>query len=45
MECDETIEYDFDYQDEDASGEVHLYVVDNVGSATFDFYIKGVELQ
>lgn len=42
---EETIEYDFDYQDEDASGEVHLYVVDNIGSTTFDFYIKGVELQ
>lgn len=42
---EETIEYDFDYEDEDDSGEVHLYVVDNIGSTTFDFYIKGVELQ
>ena len=41
----ETIEHDFAYEDEDASNEVHLYLVDNSGSDTFDIYIKGVELQ
>jgi hypothetical protein len=42
---EETIEFDYNYEDEDATNEVHLYAVDNGGTATFDFYIKGVELQ
>ena len=42
---EETIERDFDYEDEDDSDEVHFYFVDNSGSNTWDAYIKGQELQ
>ena len=38
------IDVDSDYEDEDASGEVHLYWVDNSGSNTADIYIIGYEL-
>ena len=33
------------YQDEDASQEVHLYLVDNEGGNTFDIHIRGFELK
>ena len=38
------LEDDFDYEDEDATGEVHLYYLDNSGANTADIYIKGTEL-
>ena len=34
-----------DYEDEDATGEVHLYYLDNSGSNTADIYIEGYELK
>lgn len=35
---------DLPYEDEDEQNYVNLYVIDNVGSATFDIYILGYEL-
>ncbi len=35
---------DLPYQDEDASGEVHLYYVDNSGANTADIYVIGYEM-
>jgi hypothetical protein len=40
----ETIYVDQPYEDEDATGEVHLYWVDNSGSNTADIIITGYEL-
>lgn len=40
-----TLSVNMDYLDEDNSREVHLYYIDNVGSATADIYIKGHELK
>jgi len=42
---DTTIWLDLPYQDEDASGEIHLYFVDNSGSETFDIIIQGYKLR
>jgi hypothetical protein len=42
---DEIIKTDHPYEDEDATDELHLYVVDNSGSATFDIYTVGYGLQ
>jgi hypothetical protein len=39
-----TIWLDLPYEDEDASGEVHLYWLDNSGANTADIIIQGVEL-
>lgn len=39
-----TLENDFDYEDEDATDEVHLYFLDNSGSNTANIYIIGQEL-
>jgi len=37
-----TIERDFDYEDEDASGEVHFYIVDNdPGGSSFTIIVRG----
>jgi hypothetical protein len=41
---DANIHLDLPYQDEDDSGEVHLYYVDNSGANTADFYIIGYEM-
>jgi hypothetical protein len=41
---DETIYVDQPYEDEDATGEVHLYWVDNSGSNTANIIITGYEL-
>lgn len=38
---DALIQGPFPYEDEDDSSEVHLYFVDNIGSATYDVYIRG----
>jgi hypothetical protein len=35
------VDLDHPYEDEDASDEVHLYLMDNVGSNTFDVYVLG----
>ena len=35
---------DHAYEDEDASGEVHLYYLDNSGANTADIYVVGTEL-
>ena len=42
---DDIIWMDLAYQDEDASGEVHVYFVDNSGSNTFDIYVQGFKLR
>jgi len=39
------IEFDLPYEDEDASDEVHLYLIDNSGSATFDVFVLGYGLK
>ena len=39
-----TLWLDLPYEDEDASGEVHLYWLDNSGSNTADIYIQAIEL-
>ncbi|MBE3036558.1 MAG: hypothetical protein IMZ70_05685 [Candidatus Atribacteria bacterium] len=39
-----TIWLDLPYEDEDASGEVHLYWVDNSGANTATFIIQALEL-
>jgi hypothetical protein len=41
---DANIYLDLPYQDEDASGEVHLYYVDNGGANTADIYVIGYEM-
>jgi hypothetical protein len=38
------IDLDHPYQDEDTSSEVHLYLIDNAGTATFDIYVLGYGL-
>ena len=42
---DEDINLDHAYEDEDATQEVHLYFVDNSGSASATVYIAGFKLQ
>ena len=42
---DEDIIIDLAYEDEDASKSVHLYFIDNTGSATVSFYIAGFKVQ
>ena len=39
-----SIQLDLPYEDEDDSGEVHLYYVDNSGANTADIYIIGLAL-
>jgi hypothetical protein len=39
------IEFDLPYEDEDASGEVHLHLIDNLGSNTFDVELLGYGLK
>lgn len=41
----EDIIIDLAYEDEDASQSVHLYFIDNTGSATAVFYIAGFKVQ
>jgi len=38
------IDLDHAYEDEDTSAEVHLYLIDNSGTATFDVYVIGYGL-
>lgn len=38
------IDLDHAYEDEDTSSEVHLYLIDNSGTATFDVYVIGYGL-
>jgi hypothetical protein len=38
------IDLDHPYEDEDTSSEVHLYLIDNAGTATFDIYVLGYGL-
>jgi hypothetical protein len=42
---DEDVNLDHAYEDEDATQEVHLYFVDNSGSASATVYIAGFKLQ
>lgn len=42
---DEDILIDLAYEDEDVSKSVHLYFIDNAGSATATFYIAGFKVQ
>ena len=42
---DYVLEFDLPYEDEDASGEVHLYLIDNSGSNTFDVELLGYGLK
>jgi hypothetical protein len=42
---DEVVSIDHPYEDEDASSEVHLYISDNIGSDTFDVWVRGYELR
>lgn len=41
----QTVNLNWAYHDEDASGEVHLYYLDNSGSNTADIYIQGYKLR
>ena len=41
---DEEMTLDYTYEDEDDTGEVHLYWVDNSGTDTADIYIQGYAL-
>lgn len=40
-----TIYLDYPYQDQDATGEVHIKYTDNVGADTADIYILGVKMR
>ena len=42
---DKDISVDMPYEDEDASDEVHLYVIDNSGTETFDLTVTGYGLK
>ena len=42
---DEIINIDFPYQDEDATDEVHLYIVSGVTGPTFDVCVRGYGLK
>jgi len=41
---DANIRVSYPYEDEDASGEVHLYYIDNSGTNTADIYVIGYEM-
>jgi hypothetical protein len=42
---DKQIYLDIPYYDEDASKEVHLYLIDNSGTNTFSVYITAIEMR